>query len=111
MTIQELIDELKRCIDEEGFDSDALVLIDVIDDGGLAHQTPNTLVDFYSSCKQLLSINAHVEDNSTSEYQKLEWLHSQISELKNGFTVDLDRMHSFIEDLREKHLEEVSNGI
>ena len=67
MTIQELIDELKRCIDEEGFDSDALVLIDVIDDGGLAYQTPNTLVDFDSSCKQLLSINAHVEEVSDDE--------------------------------------------
>jgi hypothetical protein len=64
MTIQELINELKRCIDEEGFDSDALVLIDVINDEGLAYQTPNTLVDFDSSCKQLLSINAHVEEVS-----------------------------------------------
>jgi hypothetical protein len=30
MTIQELIDELKRCIDEEGFDSDALIWIGCI---------------------------------------------------------------------------------
>jgi hypothetical protein len=64
MTIQELIDELKRCIDKEGFDSNALVLIDVMDDEGLAHQTSDTLVDFDSSCKQLLSINAYVEEIS-----------------------------------------------
>ena len=64
MTIQELINELKKCIDEEGLDSDALVLIDVINDEGLEYQTPNTLVDFDSSCKQLLSINAHVEEVS-----------------------------------------------
>ena len=46
-----------------------------------------------------------------SEYQKLEWLHSQISELKDGVEVDLETMQSFIEDLRELYLEEVSNEI
>ena len=66
MTIQELIDELKRCIDEEEFDSNALILIDVMDNQGLAHQTSDTLVDFDSSCKQLLSINAYVEDVSNN---------------------------------------------
>lgn len=44
-----------------------------------------------------------------SEYQKLEWLHSQISELKDGVEVDLETMQSFIEDLREPYLEEVSD--
>jgi hypothetical protein len=57
-----------------------LVLIDVIDDGGLAYQTPNTLVDFDSSCKQLLSINAYVEENEESQYQKLV---GEISYLNN----------------------------
>ena len=42
-----------------------------------------------------------------SDYQKLEWLHSQISELKDGVEVDLETMQSFIEDLREPYLEEV----
>tara|TARA_R100001594_G_scaffold93765_2_gene127985 strand:+ start:2792 stop:3121 length:330 start_codon:yes stop_codon:yes gene_type:complete len=39
-----------------------------------------------------------------NEYQKLEWLHSQISELKDGVEVDLETMQSFIEDLREPYL-------
>ena len=46
-----------------------------------------------------------------SEYEKLEWLHSQISELKDGVMVDLDTMQSFIEDLREKHLELPSENL
>tara|TARA_R110000737_G_scaffold168636_1_gene194911 strand:+ start:457 stop:657 length:201 start_codon:yes stop_codon:yes gene_type:complete len=61
MTIQELIDELKRSIDELGFDSDATVLIDVVDNEGLADQTSNILVDNDSSCMQLISINAYVK--------------------------------------------------
>ena len=44
-----------------------------------------------------------------NEYQKLEWLHSQISELIDGVEVDLETMQSFIEDLREPYLEEVSD--
>ena len=44
-----------------------------------------------------------------NEYQKLEWLHSQISELKDGVEVDLETMQFFIEDLREPYLEEVSD--
>ena len=43
-----------------------------------------------------------------NDYQKPEWLHSQISELKDGVEVDLETMQSFIEDLREPYLEEVS---
>jgi hypothetical protein len=38
-----------------------------------------------------------------SDYEKMEWVHSQISELKNGVDVDLDTMHSFIEELRNKY--------
>lgn len=41
-----------------------------------------------------------------NEYQKLEWIHSQISELIDGVEVDLETMQSFIEDLREPYLEE-----
>ena len=44
-----------------------------------------------------------------NEYQKLEWLHSQISELIDGVEVDLETMQYFIEDLREPYLEEVSD--
>jgi hypothetical protein len=44
-----------------------------------------------------------------SEYEKLEWLHSQISELKDGIKVDLETMQKFVEDLREPYLEEVSD--
>ena len=38
-----------------------------------------------------------------SDYEKMEWVHSQISELKNGVDVDLDTMHSFVEELRNKY--------
>ena len=44
-----------------------------------------------------------------NEYQKLEWLHSQISELKDGVEVDLETMQSFIEDLRETYLKVISD--
>ena len=44
-----------------------------------------------------------------NEYQKLEWLHSQISELIDGVEVDLETMQYLIEDLREPYLEEVSD--
>tara|TARA_Y100000004_G_scaffold140431_1_gene159565 strand:+ start:464 stop:604 length:141 start_codon:yes stop_codon:yes gene_type:complete len=33
---------------------------------------------------------------------KLEWLHSQVQELKNGVEVDLDTMLEVIEELREE---------
>ena len=46
-----------------------------------------------------------------NEYQKLEWLHSQISELKDWVEVDLETMQSFIEDLRAPYLEEVSDEL
>lgn len=38
-----------------------------------------------------------------TDYEKMEWIHSQISELKNGVDVDLDTMHSFVEELRNKY--------
>jgi hypothetical protein len=41
--------------------------------------------------------------NKMNDYEKMEWVHSQISELKNGVDVDLDTMHSFIEELRNKY--------
>jgi hypothetical protein len=44
-----------------------------------------------------------------TDYEKMEWVHSQISELKNGIDVDLDTMHSFIEELRNKYYFD-SNG-
>ena len=39
-----------------------------------------------------------------SDYEKPEWLHSQISELKDGIKVDLETMQKFVEDLREPYL-------
>ena len=33
---------------------------------------------------------------------KLEWLHSQVQELKNGIDVDLDTVLEVIEELREE---------
>ena len=44
-----------------------------------------------------------------NEYQKLEWLHSQISELIDGVEVDLKTMQYFIEDLRESYLKVISD--
>ena len=43
-----------------------------------------------------------------TEYQKIEWLHSQLSELINGVDVDLKTMQLFIEDIREKYFD--NNG-
>ena len=63
LTIQKLIKELQRSVDELGFDSNATVLIDVIDEQGIAYQTSDILVDNDSCCLQLLSINAYVEEN------------------------------------------------
>ena len=40
-----------------------------------------------------------------SEYEKLEWLHSQLSELIDGVEVDLEMMQGFVEDIREKHFD------
>jgi hypothetical protein len=34
-------------------------------------------------------------------YKKIEWIHSQISELINGNEVDLLTMQAFVEDIRE----------
>jgi len=42
-----------------------------------------------------------------TEYEKLELLHSQFSELINGNSLPVDELiilQSFIEDIREKHL-------
>ena len=41
-----------------------------------------------------------------TEYEKTEWLHSQLSELIEGNELPIDElkiMQSFIEDIREKH--------
>ena len=43
-----------------------------------------------------------------TEYQKIEWVHSQLSELINGVDVDLKTMQLFIEDIREKYFD--NNG-
>ena len=45
-----------------------------------------------------------------SEYEKLEWLHSQLSELIDGVEVDLEMMQWFVEDLREPYLKEIEEA-
>lgn len=45
-----------------------------------------------------------------SEYEKLEWLHSQLSELIDGVEVDLEMMQWFVEDLREPYLKEIEEN-
>jgi len=60
MTIQELINELQYSIDKLGFDANATVLVDTIDDSyGVIDQTADILLDNDSSCMQLISINAY----------------------------------------------------
>ena len=49
-----------------------------------------------------------------TEYQKTEWLHSQLSELIEGNELPIDElkiMQSFIEDIREKHFDKKGNLI
>ena len=46
-------------------------------------------------------------EGNMSEYEKLEWLHSQLSELIDGVEVDLEMMQWFVEDLREPYLKEM----
>ena len=41
-----------------------------------------------------------------TEYKKLEWIHSAIQEAMNGNTSHLIQALEFIEDIREKHIEE-----
>jgi hypothetical protein len=56
-------------------------------------------------------------DKSTetmTEYQKTEWLHSQLSELIEGNKLPIDElkiMQSFIEDIRQKHFDKNGNLI
>ena len=64
MTIQELINELEHSIKELGFNPNATVLIDVMNNEGLENQTSSVLVDNSSSCMDLLSINAYVEEDA-----------------------------------------------
>tara|TARA_R110000823_G_scaffold122494_1_gene247941 strand:+ start:319 stop:513 length:195 start_codon:yes stop_codon:yes gene_type:complete len=62
MTIQELINELQHAVDKLGFDSDATVLIDTIDNNyGVVHQGSDICLDNDSSCMQLISINLYKE--------------------------------------------------
>ena len=63
MTIQELIDELEYSIKELKFNSNATILIDIIENvDGLTEQISEVLVDNDSSCKDLLSINAYIKE-------------------------------------------------
>ena len=64
-------------------------------------------INFVEDNIGLSEFNLGIEAKKVSddEYQKLEWIHSQISELKDGVEVDLETMQYFIEDLREPYLE------
>jgi broad-specificity NMP kinase len=53
------------------------------------------------SCQSVLKLTLTIIN--MSDYEKMEWVHSQISELKNGVDVDLDTLHSFVEELRNKY--------
>ena len=64
MTVQELINELEYSIKELGFNPNATVLIDVMNNEGLENQTSSILVDNDSSCIDLLSINAYIEEEA-----------------------------------------------
>ena len=64
MTVQELINELEYSIKELGFNPNATVLIDVMNNEGLENQTSSILVDNDSSCMDLLSINAYIEEEA-----------------------------------------------
>jgi hypothetical protein len=49
-----------------------------------------------------------------TEYEKTEWIHSQLSELIGGNKLPIDElkiMQSFIEDIREKHFDKKGNLI
>ena len=72
----------------------------ILEDGNTFIE-PETLDDFI-----IEEVDSYIFDEvSDDEYQKLEWIHSQISELKDGVEVDLETMQYFIEDLREPYLE------
>ena len=64
MTVQELINELEYSIKELRFNPNATVLIDVMNNEGLENQTSSILVDNDSSCMDLLSINAYIEEEA-----------------------------------------------
>ena len=55
------------------------------------------LISYQNVLKLTLTIT------NMSDYEKMEWVHSQISELKNGVDIDLDTLHSFVEELRNKY--------
>ena len=44
-----------------------------------------------------------------NEYEKIEWIHSQLSELINGVDVDLETMQLFIEQIRENYFNKNGN--
>ena len=45
-----------------------------------------------------------------NEYQKLEYLHSELSELINGTDgIDLHKMQEVVEDIREKYFDDNGN--
>ena len=47
-----------------------------------------------------------------NEYQKLEYLHSELSELINGTDgIDLHKMQEVVEDIREKYFDNKGNLI
>ena len=64
MTVQELIDELEYSVKELGFNPNATILVDVMNEEGLTKQTANVEVDNHSSCMDLLAINAYTKEEA-----------------------------------------------
>ena len=50
-----------------------------------------------------------MEIDSMNEYEKIEWIYSQLSELINGVDVDLETMQLFIEEIRENYFNKNGN--
>jgi|TARA_Y100000034_G_scaffold30739_1_gene37570 hypothetical protein len=42
------------------------------------------------------------------EYDKLEWIHSQLQEIQNGNFADIETMLKFVEDIRENYFNKIS---
>jgi len=51
----------------------------------------------------------HKWRSKLSEYEKIEWVYSQLLELINGVDVDLETMQLFIEQIRENYFNKNGN--
>ena len=44
-----------------------------------------------------------------NDYDKIEWVHSQLMELRDGNDADIDLMIEFIEDVREQYFDDANS--